>query len=265
MNEQDFAALSAGYALNALSVDDRRAFETALSQHPEWSHHLAADADTVAALAEGVAPVAPPRALRETLLARIAETPQTDADAHPVDTGAASEPEEDFAAAGPAPTSPVAAPSARSRARRGLFALAASVVLVLAIGIGTVVIGQQLTRPASVVALERIESAADAQTASVTLADGGEATAHWSLTAGEAVLVADGLPSIADGETFEAWFVRDETPVSAGTFEPSNGETVALLHGEMEPGDVIALTVEPDGGSPTGQPTSDPILAIATA
>jgi anti-sigma-K factor RskA len=33
----------------------------------------------------------------------------------------------------------------------------------------------------------------------------------------------------------------------------------------MEPGDVIAVTVEPQGGSPTGEPTSEPIVAIPTA
>jgi anti-sigma-K factor RskA len=33
----------------------------------------------------------------------------------------------------------------------------------------------------------------------------------------------------------------------------------------MHEGDVIAVTVEPAGGSPTGQPTSDPIIAIPTA
>ena len=31
-----------------------------------------------------------------------------------------------------------------------------------------------------------------------------------------------------------------------------------LLEGTMEPGDVIAVTVEPQGGSPTGEPTSEP-------
>jgi anti-sigma-K factor RskA len=33
----------------------------------------------------------------------------------------------------------------------------------------------------------------------------------------------------------------------------------------MEPGDVIAVTVEPQGGSPTGEPSSDPIVEIPTA
>jgi anti-sigma-K factor RskA len=38
-----------------------------------------------------------------------------------------------------------------------------------------------------------------------------------------------------------------------------------LLDGALEAGDVIAVTVEPEGGAPDGQPTSDPIIAIPTA
>ena len=37
-----------------------------------------------------------------------------------------------------------------------------------------------------------------------------------------------------------------------------------LLEGTMKPGDTIAVTVEQQGGSPTGEPTSDPIVAIPT-
>ena len=66
-------------------------------------------------------------------------------------------------------------------------------------------------------------------------------------------------------ESFELWFVRDGAPISAGTFASEDGTATALLDGSIEPGDVIAVTVEPAGGSPTGQPTSDPIVAIETA
>lgn len=262
MNEEEFTALSAGYALNALSADERLAVETALEQHPEWSVHLAADVDTVARLAETTAPVTPPPALRDALLARILDTPQSavsETDTDPFEA------DEDFAAAGPVPTTAPAAAPVAHKARRRWFGLAASVALLLAIGAGTVIVSQQLNPPATVVALDRIESAADAQSASVTLDDGGSATLHWSETAGQVVLVTDGLPTLPSDQTFEAWYVRGETPISAGTFDAGSGETTAILQGEMHSGDVIALTVEPDGGSPSGQPTSDPILAIATA
>ncbi len=126
-------------------------------------------------------------------------------------------------------------------------------------------VGDQLTTPASVVALDEIEASPDAQSETVTLSDGGEATAHWSETVGKAVLVTDGLPTLADDQSYELWFVRDGAPISAGTFTADDGSATALLAGAMEPGDVIAVTVEVAGGSPTGQPTSEPIVMISTA
>lgn len=253
MNEQEFTALSAGYALNALSDDDRRAFDDALAAHPEWAVHVRTDNDTVAHLADTIAPVAPPAHLRAALLSRILDTPQADAVDARVELGSDVE---DFAAAGPAP---VAAP----RAPRRWFMLAASVVLLLAIGFGVTIVSQQLATPAAVVALDRIEGASDAQSATVTLADGGQATAHWSGDLGEAVLVSDGLPTLASDQTFELWYVRDGAAISAGTF--SDGASTSLLAGEFHSGDTIAVTVERAGGSPTGTPTSEPIVAIATA
>ena len=40
--------------------------------------------------------------------------------------------------------------------------------------------------------------------------------------------------------------------------------TIEGLAQHMEPGDIIAVTVEEQGGSPDGTPTTDPITAIPT-
>jgi hypothetical protein len=37
-----------------------------------------------------------------------------------------------------------------------------------------------------------------------------------------------------------------------------------MLDGEMVPGDVITITIEPQGGSGTGVPSTDPIVEIPT-
>lgn len=252
VNEQEFRELSAGYALGALSDDDRRAVEDALAAHPEWVAHLRADVDAAALLADTATPVVPPPHLRADLLARIATTPQSGPDA-----GA---PAERPAAGIPADASSVA-PASPRRARRGWFVLAASLALVAALGIGTSVIVAQTARPAAVIALEQIQDSPDAQSARF---DDGEiaATAYWSAETGQAVLVSDGLPQLADDKTFELWFVRDGVPLPAGTFDATGGTATALLAEPMEAGDVIAVTVEPDGGSPTGTPSTAPILTI---
>ena len=283
MNEQDFAELAAGQAVRALSPDDERAYHAALAEHPEWTPIAQADADTAVALADTVAEVAPPPGVRSALLARIAQLPQDSAPeadaAAPVaadtaadtataaaDPIAAETPAVETPAAEPAPDTATVQAAERRSWTRGLLALAASFVLLLGLRFGAVLIGQQLNRPPGVVALEQIEDAPDAQSASVSLQDGGDATAHWSGSLGKAVLVSDGLPVLSDEESFELWFVREGTPISAGVFETDDdGEATAVLTGEMHAGDVIAVTVEQAGGSPSGQPTSDPIVAIPTA
>ncbi|MEV8370326.1 anti-sigma factor [Microbacterium sp. NPDC064584] len=244
MNEKDFAELAAGAALHALSPEDRAVFEAAREQHPEWERHVSTDAATAALLADQVVEVAPPPDLRAALLAQIAATAQ---------------PEAELAPAG------ATAVKARRWGARAWFALAASLALLVGVGWGAVFVGDMLATPASVVALNQIESAPDAQSETVALADGGEATAHWSESVGKTVLVTDGLPEISDDQTYELWFVRDGSAIPAGLFASDDGTATALLDGAVESGDVIAVTIEPAGGSPTGQPTSDPILAIQTA
>jgi anti-sigma-K factor RskA len=245
VNEKEFAELAAGSALRSLSPEDAEALEIAREQHPEWEHHVTADAATAALLADDIVDVAPPPGTRDALLAKIAAS---------VSAGEqqAAESAQEYV-------------KARRWGSRSWFALAASLVILVGVGWGTMFVSQQLNTPASVVALDLIEAASDAQSETATLPDGGEVTAHWSESVGKVVLVSDGLPAIAEDESFELWFVRDDAAISAGTFTAEDGTATALLTGAMEPGDVIAVTVEPSGGSPTGQPTSDPIVAIATA
>lgn len=275
MNETEFAELAAGHALGALSPGDRAAFDAARSAHPEWSAHVDADAATAALLSETVDEVAPPLTMRSALLARIATTPQGLADAadpaealastlaeHPLDASAPVATKAD-----PTPTTSTIQAISRRNWTRSILTLAASLVVLATLGFGAASLGQWINRPVAVVALEDIRSAPDAQSATAELTDGGTAVAYWSGEVGKAVLVTDGLPTLASDQTFELWFVREDgTPVSAGTFlAAADGETTALLAGAMQAGDTIAVTVEPAGGAPDGAPTSDPIVAIPTA
>ena len=266
MNEQEFAELAAGYVLSALSPDDETAFETARRQHPEWEHHVTTDAATAALLADDVADVAPPPGVRAALLAQIAAQGEP-GDVDPVSSASGTTPPERSAALRSDHRDAAAETETTAPRRWGArvwFALAASFAILVGVGWGAAFVSQQLNAPASVVALNEIEAAPDAQAETVNLSDGAVATAHWSESVGKAVLVTDGLPALADDQSYELWFVRDGAPISAGVFATADGSTTALLDGSMEPGDVIAVTVEAAGGSPTGQPTSDPIVAIAT-
>lgn len=259
MNEQEFAELAAGHALGALSDADERRFAAALSEHPEWRAIADDDHDTAATLGDALEPVSPPADLRSRLLAQIASTPQHH-DAADVDAGAAGHP--DGADAARDAQAPSAAPAPW---RRRLFALAAGLALIVGTGVATTTVISQLQRPASVVALDEIRSAPDAEQAEVRLDSGATATAHWSGEVGKAVLVASGLDDLDADRSYELWFVRGEQPIPAGVFDADDGKATALLEVPMQAGDVIAVTIEQAGGSPSGSPTTDPIIVIPTA
>lgn len=244
--------------MNALTPDDERRFRDALVAHPEWRAIAEADVETAELLSSTIVAEAPPAGIRAALLAQIAVTPQAAADPQTAEEDVAST----NSRPGEHPTTIVRAPRRWSRA---VFALAACLAVLVGVGIGAVALNQQLNQPASIVALQEIQSAPDAEKATVELADGGTATAHWSASAGAAVLVTDGIPEAADGKSYELWFVRDETAVPAGVFSVEDGRATAALEGDMHAGDVIAVTVEQAGGSPTGTPTTDPFIVIPTA
>lgn len=333
MNIQEFAELSAGRALGALSDDDERAFQEALRLHPEWQGIADLDVETAATLGESVAPVAPPLAARSQILGRIRGARETtdavasDAGFAPVsaagvagadaaaddvnDTvaldresrarlreafaadqaraeaaeaaaaevdggeaaGAAAEvpplPEtaapEEAALRAAAPPTEIIQAIQRKNWTRGLFALVASIALLVGVGWGVGAITDALRTPPEIATLAQIEAAPDAQEASGELSGGGQATLHWSPSVGEAVIVASGLPAIDSGRTFEMWFVRDGTPISAGTFDAADGEATAVLAGDVQVGDTVAVTVEQAGGAPDGAPTTDPLVAITPA
>lgn len=256
MNENEFAELASGHALNALSDADAQRYADALRSHPEWAAIAAGDAETAAMLADGVSLAAPPAHIRDALLAQIASTSQQSS-APSRDDAPVSDPTLSDVATGAIP--------APQRRMRLLFTLAASIVLLVGIGFGAVFLSSQLAPPASVVALEQIESATDAQQATVELDSGAVATAHWSESVGNAVVVTESLEPLSAEQTYQLWFVRGDEPVPAGLFNTDAGSAIAVLDGTMHEGDVIAVTVEPAGGSPTGAPTTDPIIAIPTA
>lgn len=269
MNQQEFTELSAAYAVDALETDDELRFIESLAAHPEWRWIVDEDRATATDLAVSVDPVEPPASVKSVLFAaitgsteqRISSTVQDSGQGDTVTDGTRGE----SASADPARDDTVDPKRAARKRRAGAFALAASLIVVVGIGVGPWVADTISPPSVEQQALERVEGAPDAQSATAELSGGGTATAHWSADLGSAVLEVDGLPELTDAETYELWYVRGETPVSAGTFTTGDDSTVAVLGGEMAEGDLIAVTVEPAGGSPTGAPTTDPLFAIATA
>ncbi len=76
---------------------------------------------------------------------------------------------------------------------------------------------------------------------------------------GAAVLVLDDLAAAPAGKTYQAWVVEGQTPVSAGTFDPTDGQAIVPIPQPVPDGAVVAVTVENAGGA--SAPTLPPLAA----
>ena len=103
---------------------------------------------------------------------------------------------------------------------------------------------------------------------------GGEATLIRSLTDGGgargrivyvrdeglAVMTVEGLASLPDDKTYQVWAISEGRPTGIGLFDVAEGgRASAAMQVDLTAVDVIAVTVEPAGGSP--QPTTAPVLS----
>jgi anti-sigma-K factor RskA len=74
----------------------------------------------------------------------------------------------------------------------------------------------------------------------------------------QVILVARDMPSVPEDRTCQIWVISDDVPKPSGLFRPEGNMTVAPVTNSISNADVIAVTVEPAGGSK--KPTSDPVL-----
>lgn len=71
------------------------------------------------------------------------------------------------------------------------------------------------------------------------------------------LLIASNLPALPAGKAYELWVIpKGGAPQPAGTFQSGpQGTAMHILNGVMDPTVTVAVTVEPEAGSPA--PTSD--------
>ncbi len=229
--------LTAGYALDALDPEDRRAYEAHLEGCADCRDELARMWRTSEALAIAATGPEPPAALRDRVLAAVRDEPQ------------------------------VVVPLAqrRSRAVPALGALAAAAaVAAIAVGLWGASVSRDLDDART--ALERERAAAtvlaDPDARSVALQEGeGRLVVGAD---GRAVLVLDDLGPAPAGKTYELWIVtQGEDPERAGLFPGEDGRDVVAVDGTVDAGQVVLVTVEPEGG--VDAPTSEPIVGSLPA
>ena len=294
--------LAAAYALNALSPEETADYERHLASSADARREADSFGEVAATLGLDAEPVQPSPALRSSILSAIATTPQLprqDAPATRSGTTDAAAP-----AAAPAPVAatqaglPEAQPvipttvparpttkaatgrpassSAQRRADRRwysqplAFAVAAVALVAVLLGVNTVTSalngGNGLNEALQ---LAQINAQPDAQRETIKLTNINDeqrvvATLVWSGELGQSALIVDGLTALTEEQIYELWYIGEDGPISAGTFNTDRmGSSWQILDGTMASGDAVGVTVEPAGGSE--QPTTDPLIVIHTA
>ncbi len=238
------------YALGQLSEIERRAVDAHVAVCPACAQELRELADAIQGIGESVAPVVPPAALRQRVLASVAELPQEPARQRLVS-------------------------QQRPPMRWGW--LAAAAVLLLATGIVAFRADQsrrRLERALTTIQLRNddlesrvrqfngqtdlalsILTAGDMREIPMTGSDNAASTAaraFMSPTRG-LLLVADRMPPPPEGRVYQVWIIQDKVPASAGLLPAPGGRGMLIVtppRPDASGSITVAITDEPAGGLP---------------
>ena len=244
MSGHDIHALSGAYALDALPQEERAFFERHLRACEACRHEVDEMLETAALLGSASAE-APPTRLREQLLAEVDVTRQLP----------------------PVPGGGVTRTGLVGRLRPLLAPVAAA--LAVAVIVLTGVVGDlngrldRLEQEAAASAerhLVPVLAAGDTRTVDLQLSGQGRARFLYSPSLDRGILVADDIAGPGPGRDFQLWLIHDGTPQPAAVFSPEDGSVAALARNAVAGAEVVAVTVEPRGGSP--KPTGE-IVASA--
>ena len=239
MNNERFEDLRDAYVLGALPEQERRSFEDYLAAHPE----LQTEIDELGAVAGLLAFSPPEQEPAPELRSRVMEV--VEAKAEP-----------------------------RGDRRRSTFARIGGYLSVRSVALGAatlLVIGLlswNVLLQGQVQDLHgQVEEAQDQrqvqQSQTIELegswADQGTNAEVASIHENKIILVAKNMPSVPEDRTCQIWVINDDVPKPSGLFQPDGNMTAAPITNSIAKADVIAVTVEPAGGSE--KPTSDPVLS----
>jgi len=107
--------------------------------------------------------------------------------------------------------------------------------------------------------IETVLTADDVISRSTTTEDGARLSSVFSPENHAAVVTYSNLPDVGPEETYELWRVRNDKTRSMRILASGSREGTALVL-DLEEGDAVAFTVEPEGGS--GQPTGEIVIAV---
>lgn len=279
---RDPHGLTGVYALDAMTGAQQDRFERHLDSCQPCIQEVRGLHETVSEFALAVA-APPPPGFRERVLAAVPSVAQvpagTDLSAQPSPRGTAP----DSARHSARPRAARRQPAHKLQRRRlalglpglaiGAAAVAAAVALVL--GLRLISVEHQLSNSKAQLGISKAEQQALTQllnTPGVRVlaetARGGHATAVAVPGQKKVVLLAKDLPVLPASKVYQAWLIGAKSTGghirSAGLLarEPVGGTAVVVASGVLR-GDIVAITVEPAGGSL--QPTTKPFVTILLA
>ena len=248
MNNERFEDLKDAYVLGALPEEERLSFEDYLAAHPERQ----AEIDELGAVAGLLAFYPQEQEPSPELRSRVMEVVEAEAEPRRFRS------QSTFGRVGD------------SLSIRNL-ALGAAALLVIGLLSWNVMLqgqvedlqGQVEDAQGQVKDLQaQVEEAQEQQNPTIELegswADQGANAQVLSINKNQAILVAKDMPFVPEDQTCEIWVISNDVPKPSGLFQPEGNVTATPITNSITKADVIAVTVEPAGGSE--QPTSDPVL-----
>ena len=246
VQSHDLHLLTGAYAIDALTGDELDDFEQHLKQCPSCAEEVSGLRETAARLGLAAA-IAPPPSMRAQVLDatnRVRQLPPSGVRLITAD-----------------------GPRRRRRLSRRLprpiavAAMAAAIIVLAVLQVGTRHQLQQAQSTNQTIA--SVLSASDARIQLGSSTVGGTVTAVVSKHDREAVITASGMPTPSDARVYQLWVMRGTSARSVGLLPGSSaGATAPVLADDVQPGDQLAITIEPAGG--TRQPTTNPIVEIHT-
>ncbi|MCX4702004.1 anti-sigma factor [Streptomyces sp. NBC_01352] len=252
---ENLHSLAAPYALDALEPDERRRFEKHLKKCDSCPAEVRALAEDAVRLAWSAAAPAP-AAMRERVLAAVRTTPQENA---PREAARARTPQLPPHVWG-------VQPPPRERRRIPLFvpfATATAAAALVVASLFAVQAGQtedQLNAErAQAREIAHVLAAPDARATRGQDTEGRSIGVVASASEGSAVVTLSGYDDLPSDRVRQLWLMRpDAQPRSLGLFDD---DTPLVASGLDTSATSLAVTVEPDGGSP--QPTTQPVVQLA--
>ncbi|MFL5993892.1 MAG: anti-sigma factor domain-containing protein [Streptomyces sp.] len=260
---EDLHSLAAPYALDALEPAERARFERHLKDCDSCAAEVRALSEDAVRLAWSAA-APPPFAMRDRVLAAVRTIPQEPA-ARPEPARARPEPVRARKSQLP-PHVWGAQPPPRQRRRRPLFVPFATATATAALVVASLFAVQANrtqdeldAQKAQASEIAHVLQAADAAATRGQDAQGRTIGVIASASEGRAVVTLSGYSAPPSGRVRQLWLMRpNEQPRSLGLFA---ADTPLIATGLDKSATSLAVTVEPDGGSP--QPTTQPVVQLA--